>query len=165
MGTGYFNYPMPQNEPVLQYAPGSPERKQLKATLAQLKSEVADIPMYINGREIFTSNKIALHPPHEITHTLGSFSMGDEETQGEGSHSIVAPGSKKRNEKSLSILQLVRVSMHLCIAFQTLVSKFRSLFRSSDNSGAVMRLLFKFCTIMLANSTSSSFSMQSASVR
>jgi 1-pyrroline-5-carboxylate dehydrogenase len=37
MSLGYFSYPMPLNEPVLSYAPGSPERKRLKEVLVELK--------------------------------------------------------------------------------------------------------------------------------
>ncbi len=78
MSLGYFSYPLPQNEPVLHYAPGSAERKKLKETLAELKRGQADIPMYIGGKEVYTNRKLALHPPHEIAHTLGYFSAGDE---------------------------------------------------------------------------------------
>lgn len=52
MNLGYFNYPMPANEPVLSYAPGSAERKRLKEVLAELKSSEVDVPMYIGGKEI-----------------------------------------------------------------------------------------------------------------
>ena len=69
---------MPQNEPVLNYAPGSKERKILEATLKKLKSEEADIPMYIGEKEVRTNKKIALHPPHEIKHVLGYFHLGNE---------------------------------------------------------------------------------------
>ncbi len=78
MSVGTFSFPLPQNEPVLSYAPGSKERKVLEATLKKLKSEVADIPMYIGGKEIRTNKKIALHPPHEIKHVLGHFHVGNE---------------------------------------------------------------------------------------
>jgi 1-pyrroline-5-carboxylate dehydrogenase len=78
MNLGYFSYPMPQNEPVLSYAPGSTEREILKATLAKLKSEQIDVPMYIGGKEVRTNKKVAIHPPHEIAHTLGYFSAGEE---------------------------------------------------------------------------------------
>ena len=78
MNYGYFNYPMPQNEPVLNYAPGSPERKKLQATLAELKKDEVDIPMYIGGKEVRTNKKHAIHPPHELSHTLGYFHAGDE---------------------------------------------------------------------------------------
>lgn len=78
MNLGYFNYPIPVNEPVLNYAPGSPEKKRLKAVLAELKKESIDVPMYIGSKEVRTNKKVAMHPPHEIKHVLGHFHAGDE---------------------------------------------------------------------------------------
>src|SRR5215207_9668927 len=78
MSLGYFNYPMPANEPVLNYAPGSPERKKLKEVLTELKKEKIDVPMYIGSKEVRTNKKGTLHPPHEVSHTLGIYSEGDE---------------------------------------------------------------------------------------
>ncbi len=78
MSLGYFNYPLPVNEPVLNYAPGSPEKLALKKTIAALKKEKADIPMYIGFKEVRTGKKIAIHPPHEIKHVLGYFHEGNE---------------------------------------------------------------------------------------
>ena len=78
MSLGYFSYPMPANEPVLSYAPGSVEKKRLKEVLAELKKEKIDVPMYIGSKEVRTNKKGTLHPPHEIAHTLGTYSEGDE---------------------------------------------------------------------------------------
>jgi 1-pyrroline-5-carboxylate dehydrogenase len=78
MSLGYFYYPAPANEPVLNYAPGSKEREGLKKTLGELKSVQHDIPMYIGDKEVRTGRKIALRPPHELAHTLGHFHEGDE---------------------------------------------------------------------------------------
>jgi 1-pyrroline-5-carboxylate dehydrogenase len=78
MSLGYFSYPMPANEPVLSYAPNSPERKRLKEVLTELKKEKIDVPMYIGSKEVRTNKKGTLHPPHEISHTLGVYSEGDE---------------------------------------------------------------------------------------
>ena len=47
----------------------------------------------------------------------------------------------------------------------SLLSRFLSRLRRSASSGAVIRLLLRFWTMMLANSTSSSFARQSAIVR
>ncbi|MFY0256212.1 L-glutamate gamma-semialdehyde dehydrogenase [Chitinophaga sp. 30R24] len=77
MNTGYFEYAAPANEPVLSYAPGSAERIALKKQLAAFKAEVADIPMYIGGKEVRTDNTIDLRPPHEISHKLGHFHLGE----------------------------------------------------------------------------------------
>ncbi len=78
MSIGYFSYPLPANEPVLNYAPGSPEKKELKKTITTLKKEKADIPMYIGDKEVRTGKKIAIRPPHEIKHILGHFHEGNE---------------------------------------------------------------------------------------
>lgn len=78
MNLGYFSYPLPTNEVVLNYAPNSAEKMALKATLQKLKNEVIDIPMYIGDKEVRTNNKQSIHPPHEIAHTLGYFSVGNE---------------------------------------------------------------------------------------
>ena len=77
MNTGYFSYPLPVNEPVLNYAPGSKEKAEIKKTLALLKSEQIDVPMYIGDKEIRTGNKVAMNPPHERKHILGYFHRGD----------------------------------------------------------------------------------------
>src|SRR6478752_567360 len=78
MSLGYFSYPMPVNETVLSYAPGSTERELLRSVLEKLKSEEADIPMYIGSKEVRTNKKERIHPPHELKHTLGYHSIGDE---------------------------------------------------------------------------------------
>jgi 1-pyrroline-5-carboxylate dehydrogenase len=78
MNLGYFSYPLPANEPVLNYAPGSAEKKRLKEVLAELKSTEADVPMYIGNKEVRTNNKIALHPPHQHKHVLGYFHAGEK---------------------------------------------------------------------------------------
>ncbi|MBS1608720.1 MAG: L-glutamate gamma-semialdehyde dehydrogenase [Bacteroidetes bacterium] len=78
MSLGTFSYPLPVNEPVLNYGPGSAEKKRLKEVLAELKKQEADIPMYIGNKEVRTNKKHALHPPHEIAHTLGYYHEGGE---------------------------------------------------------------------------------------
>ncbi len=77
MNTGYFSYPMPVNEPILGYAPGSPERAAIKTALAQLKAERPNIPMYIGGKEIRTGNTQVINPPHERAHALADFNVGN----------------------------------------------------------------------------------------
>src|SRR5579875_1658465 len=78
MNWGYFSYPLPANEPVYNYAPGSSERAALKKALAELKSQQTDVPMYIGSEEVRTGKKQPIRPPHEIAHTLGYYHQGDE---------------------------------------------------------------------------------------
>jgi 1-pyrroline-5-carboxylate dehydrogenase len=79
MQFGYFNYPTPANEPVLSYAPGSTEKLALKKALSALKKKSLDIPMYINGKAVRTGKKVSIHPPHELSHTLGHFHLGNKQ--------------------------------------------------------------------------------------
>ncbi len=79
MHNAYINYEVPKNEPVLNYAPGSPEAQSLKAALKELKGQERDIPAYINGREVRSGDKIEIRPPHETGHLLGHFHQSDEQ--------------------------------------------------------------------------------------
>ncbi len=71
-----FEVPIAINEPVLNYAPGSPERAALQATYAAMKAKKLDIPMYIGGKKVKTKEKVNIHPPHDIRHSLGTYSKG-----------------------------------------------------------------------------------------
>ncbi|MBR8535933.1 L-glutamate gamma-semialdehyde dehydrogenase [Carboxylicivirga sediminis] len=78
MPKGIFQVPPAVNEPIKSYAPGTPERAELKKMLEELRSQELDIPMFIGGEEIRTGNTKRIHPPHEIAHTLGHYHQGDE---------------------------------------------------------------------------------------
>jgi len=78
MPKGIFKVPEPKNEPILNYSPGSAERVELLAQLKNLRSIEMDIPMFIGGEKILSNNKVRIHPPHEIKHTLGYYHMSDE---------------------------------------------------------------------------------------
>lgn len=73
-------YPIPPaiNEPVLNYAPGSPERESIKAALKKMRAETHDIPMYIDGKEVRTGKTVRMAPPHDHKHTIGSYHQGDK---------------------------------------------------------------------------------------
>lgn len=77
MAKGFFNVPAPKNEPVLDYAPGSKEKAELKEMLSTLRSQVLDIPMYIGGEEVRTEDKKPISPPHDHQHILAHYHQGD----------------------------------------------------------------------------------------
>lgn len=74
---GIFKVPTALNEPINNYAPGTPERKKLEQALADARSQTIDAPMYIGGKEVRTEKKKKLSPPHDRHHVLGTFSEGD----------------------------------------------------------------------------------------
>ena len=77
---GFFNVPTPQNEPVLNYAPGSAERAALQTALKEARATVIDIPMYIGDKEVHTGKKLEIRPPHDHQHLLANFPEGDKTT-------------------------------------------------------------------------------------
>jgi len=69
--------PTPINEPIRSYAPGSAERKELKARLRTMSSERIDIPLVIGGREVRTGNTAPTAMPHDHRHVLADYHLAD----------------------------------------------------------------------------------------
>ncbi|MFW6088465.1 MAG: L-glutamate gamma-semialdehyde dehydrogenase [Gemmatimonadota bacterium] len=65
--------PTPFNEPVLDYAPGSPERVELKARLSEMKQEVVEIPVIIDGEDILTGDVADVTMPHDHGHVIARY--------------------------------------------------------------------------------------------
>lgn len=78
MSNAISQVPAAINEPVLNYASGSPERVALKAMLKEMRSTVMDIPMYIDGKEIRTGKTCRIAPPHDHQHTVANYHQGDK---------------------------------------------------------------------------------------
>ena len=78
MAHGTFQVPFPVNEPVRSYAPGSPEREELQDMYNKMyHQDPIDVPMYIGGEMVRTSDKRPMTPPHEHGKVLGYFNYGD----------------------------------------------------------------------------------------
>lgn len=78
MARGFFNVPVAVNEPVKDYKPGSPELKEVLATYKEMYKGKADIPMYINGKEVRTGNTRNITPPHEHKHVIGHYHIAEK---------------------------------------------------------------------------------------
>lgn len=77
MPKGIYQVPFAENEPVKSYAPGSPERQELKNALKEMRSKEIDVPMYIGAEEVKTGKTKPMSPPHDHQHILGHFHEGD----------------------------------------------------------------------------------------
>ena len=56
MSNAIFKVPVPQNEPVTDYAPGTAERDRLQSALAGLAGQQIEIPLVIGGERVLTGN-------------------------------------------------------------------------------------------------------------
>ena len=72
--------PTPVNEPVLNYAPGSPERRALTAQLAEQAGRRIEIPLIIGGAEVTTGDLGRCVMPHDHQHVLATFHKGNADT-------------------------------------------------------------------------------------
>ena len=76
---GNRRVPPPVNEPVKSYAPGSLERKELKARLASMAGERIEIPLVIGGRPVRTGDLAEAAMPHDHRHVLADYHKASRE--------------------------------------------------------------------------------------
>ena len=69
--------PVPVNEPVRAYAPGSPERADLKARLASMANERVEIPLIIGGKEVRSGKTQQSVMPFKHKHVLAEYRMAE----------------------------------------------------------------------------------------
>ncbi len=76
---GIFRVPEPYNEPARSYAPGTPEREELRVRLAELESKQLEIPLVIGGEEVRTGDTFEAVEPHNRSHVLATVHKGGAE--------------------------------------------------------------------------------------
>ncbi|MFM7282639.1 MAG: aldehyde dehydrogenase family protein, partial [Planctomycetia bacterium] len=75
MTHGVFRIPTPINEPVKSYAPGSAEKRTLKAELERMSRNEVEIPLIIGGKAVRTGRTERISMPHAHAHTLGRYHL------------------------------------------------------------------------------------------
>ncbi len=78
MGKGFFNVPIAINEPVKEYAPGSPEREAVLEAYKTMYSTKTEVPLYINGQDVRTGNTKPMSPPHDHQHNVGEYHLAEK---------------------------------------------------------------------------------------
>ncbi len=82
MSNAKFNMSLPSNEPIKSYAPGTPERKEIRAKLKELKGKEIEIPLVIGGKEVRTGNMGKCVLPHDHGTVVGTYhKAGEKEVQ------------------------------------------------------------------------------------
>jgi 1-pyrroline-5-carboxylate dehydrogenase len=120
MITANARAPVPQNEPIKQYAPGSSERVELKAALAQVASERPDIPLIIGGKEVRTGKTFEVRSPFEHRKVLATVhAAGPEHVE----QAIAVGLSAKREWSALTLADRSAVMLR---AAELLATKYRS---------------------------------------
>jgi 1-pyrroline-5-carboxylate dehydrogenase len=81
--SGTRRVPPPMNEPVKAYAPGSPEKAELKGRLRAMAAERIEIPLIIGGREVRSGERARAVMPHDHAHVLADWHKASREHVGQ----------------------------------------------------------------------------------
>ena len=76
---GTRRVPPPVNEPIKAYAPGSPERAELRARLKAMVGERIEIPLVIGGKDVRTGKLGQSVMPHDHAHVLAEYHKASDE--------------------------------------------------------------------------------------
>jgi 1-pyrroline-5-carboxylate dehydrogenase len=80
---GHFKVPTPVNEPIRAYAPGDPNRKSLKARLAELTDARTEVPMQIGGERRWGASRSEIRSPHRKELAIAQYAVGSSKDFGD----------------------------------------------------------------------------------
>lgn len=78
MNNAIYNFNLPQNEAVMEYKKGSPERLQLDKELERQLQNPVEIPLIIGGKEVFTGKTGEIRMPHKHAHVLATYQVASD---------------------------------------------------------------------------------------
>ncbi len=129
MRNALIKVPVPFNEPVYSYAPGTGERARLKAQLKKMLDEEIEIPLIIGGKEVRTGNLSDCRCPHDHGHLLGQYhKAGPKEIE------LAVEEAKKAWKEWSEMDWGFRVSVFLRAA-ELLATKYRDILNASTMLG------------------------------
>ena len=151
MSKGVFNVPIATNEPVMSYEPGSHEREELLNTYKAMYSSRIDVPLYIGGKEITTSTKKDITPPHDHKHVLGQYSIGTAEHVNQAIDAALTAREKwaampwhQRVSIFLKAAELLAGPFRAKINASTMLAQSKNVFQAEIDAACELIDFFKF---------------------
>lgn len=129
MNNAIFTFESPKNEPILQYAKGSPERIAVEQELERLSNMQIEIPLIIGGKEIKTGRLGQVVMPHDHAHVLATYHQAGE---AEVNMAIEAAMAAKEQWENLSWIDRGAIMMK---AAELMAKKYRPLIVASTMLG------------------------------
>jgi 1-pyrroline-5-carboxylate dehydrogenase len=150
---GIRRVPQPVNEPNKSYAPGSPERAELKARLSKMAGEKLDIPLVIGGKEVRTGRTAHATMPHDHRHVLADYHLaGPEHVQ----QAIAAAAAARREWGSwpwedraavlLRAAELLATTWRSTINAATMLGQSKTVFQAEIDAASEMIDFWRFNT-------------------
>lgn len=120
MNNALFSLDLPANEPVLSYSKGSGERNEVEKELKRLSSEITEIPLIINGKEVRTTKTGYVVMPHNHKHVIAKYHIA---TAKEAGMAVDAAMKAKKMWMTLSWVERASIMMK---AAELLSKKYRA---------------------------------------
>jgi 1-pyrroline-5-carboxylate dehydrogenase len=148
---GIRRVPQPINEPNRSYAPGSPERAELKARLKQMASERIEIPLVIGGKEVRTGRTAQAVMPHNHKHVLADYHLAGPEHV-EAAIAAAAEGRREwgswpwedRAAVLLRAAELLATTWRATINAATMLGQSKTVFQAEIDSASEMIDFWRF---------------------
>jgi len=151
MFNGHRRIPPPVNDPVKNYAPGSPERASIKARLSCMAGEVVDIPLIIGGKPVTTGSTANAVMPHDHAHVLGHYHKASEAhvqqaiAAAQAAHDEWASWSfDDRAAIMLKAAELLTTTWRDTINAATMLGQSKTVFQAEIDSGAEIVDFWRF---------------------
>jgi 1-pyrroline-5-carboxylate dehydrogenase len=151
MFNGHRRIPPPVNDPVKNYAPGSPERASIKARLSCMAGEVVDIPLIIGGKAVTTGSTANAVMPHHHAHVLGHYHKASEAhvqqaiAAAQAAHDEWASWSfDDRAAIMLKAAELLTTTWRDTINAATMLGQSKTVFQAEIDSGAEIVDFWRF---------------------
>jgi len=141
----------PVNEPIMGYAPGSPERIELKNEIDRQLSEVIEIPCVINGELVFTGNTVTQVVPHDHGHVLANVHLAGKaemdaacEAAVNAQHDWIALGLEGRCEVFERCADLLAGDWRMRVNASTMLNQSKTAFQAEIDSACELIDFWRF---------------------
>lgn len=152
-----YKIPHAENERVLNYAPGTPERESVKEVLKELMDKEIEIPVIIGGEEIYTGKTVKVTCPHDHKHVLGTYHQaGEKEIRGAVAAAMEA--SRKWREMPVDSRAAIFKKMAVLLSkpygdllnAATMLGQSKSIFQAEIDSACELIDFFNFNTYYMS---------------
>ena len=157
MSNSIFTIAAPENEPILNYPPGSGERVRLQREIERQAGMSLDIPLIIGGREIRTGKTADICMPHDHAHVLGRFhKAGEKEIRLAIDAALEAKSQweelpwQQRASLALKAARLISVKYRYILNAATMLGQSKNVFQAEIDATCELADFLRFNTHYLS---------------
>lgn len=151
MNNAFLKVKTPMNEQILSYKPGSVEKDSIKEKLHELQNKVIEIPLIIDGKEVYTGNTKNCIIPHKKDHIIAKYHIAGEKEINMAIESSLNAKNKwqalpweERVAVFLKAAELLRGPWRDIINASTMLCQSKTVFQAEIDSACELIDFFRF---------------------